>query len=101
MDAKHWLSRAVVRAFIGLGTMSYSIYLLHGKLQFLSMQLSSQVFDSHSIAFDVAALALSLALCVPFFYFCERPFIGKPLKTSKQAAHCAALPETPLSASQA
>ncbi|MEO7192301.1 MAG: TIGR03087 family PEP-CTERM/XrtA system glycosyltransferase [Vicinamibacterales bacterium] len=59
-----------------LGAMSYSVYLLHGRLQFLSLQLVRQLVDEHSLVSDTGVLAVTLALCYPFYLVCERPFAG-------------------------
>ena len=59
-----------------LGTMSYSIYLVHGRVQFLAMQFVRQVIATDTILFDVASLGATLALCYPFFRYCEKPFIS-------------------------
>ena len=74
-----------------LGTMSYSIYLVHGRVQFLAMQFVRQVVATNTILFDVVSLGATLALCYPFYRFCEKPFIStapaKPvLKTEVTAA---------------
>ena len=59
-----------------LGTMSYSIYLVHGRVQFLAMQFVRQVVATDTILFDVVSLGATLALCYPFYRFCEKPFIS-------------------------
>ncbi len=65
--------------FITLGAMSYSAYLLHGKLQFLTAQLARQVLEVDSIKYDVSVIVSTLILCYPFYVYCESPFFkSKP-----------------------
>lgn len=56
-----------------LGLMSYSLYLLHGRLQFLAQQLCRQLLSG--IIFDVAAIGTTGAMCYVFYRSCEKPFI--------------------------
>ncbi len=83
--------RHVGQGLMLLGTMSYSIYLVHGRVQFLAMQFVRQVVATETIVFDVVSLGATLALCYPFYRYCEKPFIStapaKPvLKVEQQAA---------------
>jgi peptidoglycan/LPS O-acetylase OafA/YrhL len=57
-----------------LGLMSYSLYLLHGRLQFLADQFCRQILPK-GIALDFAVIAVTCALCYVFYRCCERPFI--------------------------
>jgi peptidoglycan/LPS O-acetylase OafA/YrhL len=62
-----------------LGAMSYSIYLIHGRLQFLADQIVRQVVRSDSITRDVLVVCLTCAACYPFYRWCEAPFFkSKP-----------------------
>ena len=70
-----WI-RHPAHLMVALGAMSYSLYLLHGRIQFLSLQASRQLFAPNSIAHDVAAIGLTLVLCHLFYRVCERPFAG-------------------------
>jgi peptidoglycan/LPS O-acetylase OafA/YrhL len=57
--------RPTVRAGLAacrlLGLMSYSLYLLHGRLQFLAQQVCRQLLSG--ITFDVAAIGTTCAMC--------------------------------------
>jgi peptidoglycan/LPS O-acetylase OafA/YrhL len=66
--------RLPVQAAIQLGLMSYTIYLLHGRLQFLAHQIVRQVSTTHSILQDCSVVTVTLLLCYPFYVFIERPF---------------------------
>jgi peptidoglycan/LPS O-acetylase OafA/YrhL len=71
--------RAIARAaqlLTILGAMSYSLYLVHGRLQFLSLQVARQLLPKETIALDIATITLTILMCYPFYLFCERPFIG-------------------------
>jgi peptidoglycan/LPS O-acetylase OafA/YrhL len=68
------LMRAVLGTWSRLGLMSYSLYLLHGRLQFLAHQLCRQVLPT-GIALDVATIVATCLMCYGFYVCCERPFI--------------------------
>lgn len=58
-----------------LGAMSYSLYLLHGPMRFLGMQVVRQIVPV-GVAFDVGSIALTCLFCWLFYWACERPFVG-------------------------
>lgn len=68
---------AAIRILLGLskqlGLMSYSLYLLHGRLQFLAAQLCRQVLSG--IIMDIAVIGLTCVMCYVFYRLCERPFV--------------------------
>lgn len=68
------LWQAALRSFKLLGLMSYSIYLLHGRVQFLADQLCRQIVRP-SISLDVMVICTTCGLCYVFYRYCERPFI--------------------------
>jgi peptidoglycan/LPS O-acetylase OafA/YrhL len=68
------LTRAVLGTWSRLGLMSYSLYLLHGRLQFLAHQLCRQVLPA-GIALDAATIVGTCLMCYGFYACCERPFI--------------------------
>ena len=55
--------------------MSYSLYLLHGRLQHLSMQIIRQFLGVDSVCFDVAVMLFTCVLCYCFYLCCEKPFV--------------------------
>lgn len=65
-----------IRLLIGLGTISYSLYLLHTTLFRLAEPVARQVFGGESPARDAAILIATCAICVPFYWLIERPFVG-------------------------
>lgn len=71
-----WLFNAEPpRLLSTLGAMSYSLYLLHGPVRFLAMQLMRQIVPV-GIAFDFATIGLTCFFCYGFYWICERPFAG-------------------------
>ena len=66
-----------LRLLLGLGTISYSLYLLHIVLFKLSDAVARQLFPTGTPGHDGVSLALTVALCVPFYYAVERPFVGR------------------------
>jgi peptidoglycan/LPS O-acetylase OafA/YrhL len=72
--------RVVFALALALGAMSYSLYLLHGRLQFLSMQALRQVLPTNSIVFDAALIIVTCGMCYVFYLLCERPFMSTRLR---------------------
>jgi peptidoglycan/LPS O-acetylase OafA/YrhL len=69
-----------------LGAMSYSVYLLHGRLQFLTRQVVRQ-FLVESVVSDLLILLVTLIACYPFYLCCEKPFIqGIPKRLARTDA---------------
>jgi peptidoglycan/LPS O-acetylase OafA/YrhL len=68
------LPRVSLQVVRYLGLMSYSLYLIHGRLQFLADQLWRQVLPK-GVLLDVAAIVTTCAMCYVFYLCCERPFI--------------------------
>lgn len=76
MESRQRIVRGLVAVAMAFGAMSYSLYLLHGKLQYLTMQVFRQVFPANSIAFDVASIGVTCAMAYVFYWVCERPFMS-------------------------
>lgn len=70
------VSRVLLSGVTVLGAMSYSLYLLHGRLQGLVAQVVSPLFGYSSIASDIAVIVLTVVGCYAFHLVCERPFIA-------------------------
>lgn len=58
-----------------LGEMSYSIYLLHGKLSDFLCQGFRLVLPRDRILFDLFTITLTLFGCYAFHRLCEKPFL--------------------------
>lgn len=56
-----------------LGLMSYSLYLLHGRLQFLAHQIGRQVLPA-GFLLDAVAILTTCGMAFGFYWWCERPF---------------------------
>jgi len=54
--------------------MSYSLYLLHGRVQFLALQICRQVASSGLVQ-DALTMLTTCLLCYAFYVCFERPFI--------------------------
>jgi peptidoglycan/LPS O-acetylase OafA/YrhL len=78
-------TRTALVAWRNLGLMSYSLYLLHGRLQFLAQQLWRQVLSS-GIAFDLLSIGTTCCICWVFYLFCEKPFVRSRLSTPASSA---------------
>jgi peptidoglycan/LPS O-acetylase OafA/YrhL len=67
-----------------LGTMSYSVYLLHGKIYALPNMFIRQLFDSSNILYGLLTILCTLLLCYPFYIFVEKKFLSKNYKLLQQ-----------------
>ena len=76
----YWL----LEVWLILGAMSYSVYLLHGKLYFLPNIFVRQVFDKDNLLFGMLTILGTLFLCYPFYYFVERRFLSKNYQKIQQ-----------------
>ena len=62
-----------------VGLISYSVYLLHARLRFVSMQILRQILPVDCILLDFGVVVLTLGMCYGFYRVFERPFaISKP-----------------------
>lgn len=67
-----------------LGTMSYSVYLLHGKIYQLPNMFVRQIIDPSNVLFGLLTIIGTLLLCYPFYFFVERRFLSKNYKNIQQ-----------------
>ena len=67
-----------------LGTMSYSVYLLHGKIYQLPEMFVRQVMDVDNLLYGLFTIIGTLLLCYPFYYFIEQRFLSKNYKAIQQ-----------------
>jgi peptidoglycan/LPS O-acetylase OafA/YrhL len=74
-STRAWVVRLPVLILLALGAMSYSLYLLHARLQFLIMQFVRQVITANTILFDIVTLVATCLVCYCFYRCCEAPFI--------------------------
>ncbi|MBI5137564.1 MAG: acyltransferase [Nitrospirae bacterium] len=76
-DGGRPLARWPVRGLAFLGTMSYSLYLIHGKVFTLPMMFARQVVSPGSLLFPVLTIAGTVGLAAVFHRVCERPFLSR------------------------
>jgi peptidoglycan/LPS O-acetylase OafA/YrhL len=67
-----------------LGTMSYSVYLLHSKIYGLPEMFVRQIFDSTDILYGLLTIFGTLMFCYPFYFLVERKFLSKNYKLIQQ-----------------
>lgn len=67
-----------------LGTMSYSVYLLHAKVYQLPSMFLRQILDNNNLLFGILTIVLTLMICYPFYYFIESRFLSKKYKGMHQ-----------------
>ena len=84
-----WLARTFLptRAMVGLGKMSYSVYLLHLQASSLVRKFLGGYLPRTGMLGAFGTIVLTLPLIWVFYHYCEKPFIG--------SAKPAALPPKP------
>lgn len=87
---RNWL----LRALVGIGTISYSLYLIHSLLFMLIHLPETQ--DWHRVPLMLGRMLLAIAVGVAFFWAFERPFlIRRRHATASELAQAAALSPAP------
>ncbi len=71
--AVYWL----LKPWLVLGAMSYSVYLLHLELCKLTTMFVRQMVGPDSILFGLGTVAGTLCLCYPFYVLVERRFMSR------------------------
>ena len=84
--------RAMLGVSVAVGAMSYSIYLLHGRVRFVSMQWLRQVFPADSAIIDCGVFVLTCGFCWIFYRYCERPFASSNKRKADTATTVSAFP---------
>lgn len=74
----------LLEPWLMLGAMSYSVYLLHGKINQLPNMFVRQIIDSGNVLFGLLTIIGTLLLCYPFYFFVERRFLSKNYKRIHQ-----------------
>lgn len=85
-SSKNKLLFWLLEPWLILGTMSYSVYLLHGKVFIIPNILIRQIFDLSNILYGLFTILGTLILCYPFYFFVERRFLSKNYKIIQQKA---------------
>lgn len=76
-DRGHPVLRWLLKPAAYLGVISYSVYLLHGKLVQLPAMVVRQVFAPSNPLNPLTCVLLTLALCGLFHLWAEKPFMSK------------------------
>lgn len=81
-----WLATpfAPTRALVGLGTMSYSVYLLHLQAGSLALKLVGPILPRTGYIRAFTCIALALPMLWVFYRFCEKRFIGSAKPAPKR-----------------
>jgi len=84
--------RMMLGVSVAVGAMSYSIYLLHGRVRFVSMQILRQVFPADSAITDCGVIVLTCGFCWVFYRYCERPFASGNKRKPDASTSASAFP---------
>ena len=76
----------ILKPWLVLGAMSYSVYLLHGKLYQLPYMFVRQVVDVNNLLFGLLIIIGTLLICYPFYLFVESRFLSKNYKKLQDKA---------------
>lgn len=74
--ARSVLLRRGLEGLLALGAMSYTVYLLHGKLYQLPHMAVRQLLAPDRLAHGLLIIGLTLLLCLPFHRHVERRFMS-------------------------
>jgi len=72
----HAMARHLIGMAAFLGVISYSVYLLHGKVNQLPTMLARQLLSPQSALLPVATITGTLLICALFYYYIEKPFMS-------------------------
>lgn len=75
----------LLEPWLMLGAMSYSVYLLHGKINPLPHMFVRQLVGPGSVWYGLLIIIGTLLLCYPFYLLVERRFLSKRYKQIHQA----------------
>jgi peptidoglycan/LPS O-acetylase OafA/YrhL len=83
------------RPLVGLGIISYSVYLVHGLITFRICSLLNRHFTStRLLVFGILpVLAITLLLSYGFYRFAEKPFLDRRARRLRSTAPVTAQPE--------
>ena len=80
-----WMASPIDRYFrplAGLGTFSYSVYLLHSVLCQLPTAILQQHMNPYTVLAKGIVMAITLALCYGFYLIAEKPFLSASSRKS-------------------
>jgi peptidoglycan/LPS O-acetylase OafA/YrhL len=75
------LARALIATGAYLGVISYSLYLMHGKVSELPTMFARQVLPAQSALLPVATVVGTVLLCALFYRYVERPCMSTRQRT--------------------
>lgn len=84
------------RALLGLGKMSYSVYLLHLHMVSLAAAFVTLLFPRTTLVALALRMALALAFCRLFYILCEKPFAAGTRRQALRPAKLTPASEGPI-----
>jgi peptidoglycan/LPS O-acetylase OafA/YrhL len=78
--------RVGIKGAVFLGTISYSVYLLHAVLISLPGMFVRQLVPASSFLTPLLTIGATLVLCAVFYRVAEKPFMSKRLRAINKAA---------------
>lgn len=85
-SGKNLVYKYAVNAGVFLGVISYSLYLLHGKISELPAMLARQIVPMNSVLYPALIVAGTVALSYVFYRYAEKPFMSKNLRGLYESA---------------
>lgn len=101
-DTQSFLLKPFSWMIFTIGAMSFTIYLLHGKMYWVGMLFARQISAEGTGKFMLLTMVITIVLCYPFYRWVEKPLTGyrrvKPAPSTPpvnlQTTSAAALPTT-------
>jgi peptidoglycan/LPS O-acetylase OafA/YrhL len=79
-NGRNLIFRYLIKMGAFLGVISYSLYLLHGKIYELSAMLARQFISMDSALYPILIVGGTTALCSVFYIYFEKPFMSNKQK---------------------
>jgi peptidoglycan/LPS O-acetylase OafA/YrhL len=76
----------LLKPWLVLGAMSYSVYLLHGKIYQLPYMFVRQAVDASNVFLGLLVIIGTLFICYPFYLFVESRFLSINYKKIQEKA---------------
>jgi peptidoglycan/LPS O-acetylase OafA/YrhL len=82
-----WMAAPIDQSFkplAGLGSFSYSIYLLHSVLCQLPTAILQRYMNPYTMFAKAIVMAITVALCYGFYLVAEKPFVSNRRRAQSQ-----------------
>ncbi len=92
LHGKRWLPANCGKAILALGTMSYSLYLVHNEFSHFVVRTFQLFSINHRTVTDLIVIGVTVCAAYPFYCLCEKPFLSSGRKAAPQMKVAHSLP---------